>query len=266
METHQLRQKRARGLLVFSLVLFSAVYALGWVTTAISPHITLGWSLVTAFIKSYLLIVGLYFCFQLEATPRDEAETSTPPLVYSLQSVLNVLQKLFLTLIILQITMHLYELWNELKLYPLELGFWESVWTLLRYTIGLLGTWVLELWFWIGKQLRISFMLNNPCLGGICLDEYPWVSLILASMLGYILKQLWKVSLIRFTARFLFQIVYGIARTVIKFVLRKLSRKATAHLSSSLLLRVGKETLSQVHSFYQLPSSEAEQESEQALE
>ncbi len=250
--THKERRSIKR-LIIFTSILFLVVYSCNWPTTAAFERFTLSWTIVTAFIKSYIAVVSLYFGFSIwEKVSPDFLEDSNQ-LQQCFLKVLQRIQLLFLVAISLQILINLASLWQELKLWPLELEFWESVWTLVRYTIGLFGTWVLEFWFWMGKQLRISFLLNNPCVGGICLEEYPWLSLVLTAMFGYTLKQLWKITFIRGVVRFGMRIVYGIIRVIGKYVLFKVSKKAAAHLSSSLFLSVSKQTLAALQGLYQLP-------------
>ncbi len=247
-------------LLIFATILFCVLFLVNSQTTALDENFTLGWTLVGTFIKSYIFIVLLYACFMLydSFTPIPLAQKEE--LRISFQNVLHVLQKSFLVAITFQIVFNLYDVWNEFGLYPIELEFWESVWTLIRFCIGLIGTWMLELWFWIGEQLRISFLLNNPCIGSICLEEYPWVSVFLTFMLGYVGKQLWKITLIRGTIRFAGHIIYSIIKTVGKFILKRLSQKASQHISSALLLSITKQVFSTVKSIYQVPIKEVETE------
>lgn len=247
-------------LLIFTGLFFCLLFVVNIQTTAFDKDFTLGWTLVGTFIKSYIFIVMLYACFMLYDSftpiPLEQKEA----LKGRFQKVLRVLQQCFLVAITFQVLFNLYDIWNELGLYPIELGFWESIWTLIRFCIGLIGTWMLELWFWIGKQLRISFLLNNPCIGSICLEEYPWVSVLLTLMLGYVGKQLWKISLVRGTIQFFGQIIYSIIKTVGKFIIKKLSQKASQHITSTLLLSIGTHVFSTVKSIYQVPTTEVKTE------
>ena len=247
-------------LLIFATILFCVLFFANSQTTAFDESFTLDWTLVGTFIKSYIFIVLLYACFMLYDSFTPIPLEQKEELRTSFQSVLHILQKCFLVAITFQVVFNLYDIWYEFGLYPIELEFWESVWTLIRFCIGLIGTWMLELWFWIGKQLRISFLLNNPCIGSICLEEYPWASVLLTLMLGYVGKQLWKITLIRGTIRFFGYIIYSIIRTVGKFILKKLSQKASQHISSALLISIAKQVFSTVKNIYHVPIKEVETE------
>lgn len=111
--------------------------------------------------------------------------------------------------------------------------------------------WVLQFWFWLGEELRISFILNNPCFGGICLEDYPWLSLIVTAVFGYVLKQVWSISPIRWTVTFIARVSYSLLRSVIYFFMRHVSQKAT--LSSSTIVEAAKYTFKDVQAFYVLP-------------
>ncbi|MEM9858231.1 MAG: hypothetical protein AAF843_12775 [Bacteroidota bacterium] len=244
-------------LTVLAAVLFIAIIILANATTALHPEIPLGWSIVSAFIKSYIGVLLLYFCFRVGYTVTSvDTREEIPVLQRSMWAIIRGLHYIFLFAITSQIVCHLYYLWHQLGLYPIELGVWDSLWTLVRYCIGLVGTWVLELWFWIGKQLRISFLLNNPCFRGICLEEYPWISVLLTLMLGYVFKQLWKIPLVRGTVKFFFQMLYRIVRVIIKYLLKHVSKSAYAALDSSVLVLVSKSVWDDLKKLYAPPDNE----------
>lgn len=247
-----IRQRISKFLLI-TILLFIVVFLLNHETTAFEVGYAYDWGILIAFIKCYIGIILLYFAFHLRNVFVPFTEVESLALKKQLFTTIRTLQRCAGIALICQISINLYDVWHTLGLYPLELGFWESLWTLIRYVIGLLGTWVLELWFWIGKQLRISFLLSNPCLGSICLEEYPWVSVMLTAILGAIVKKLWSISLIRGTVLFFAKSFWSIVRTVGKFVLKRISRTAASSITSILLLDIAKQIYQELKGFYTLP-------------